>query len=463
MAATPPLKIAYLTAGAGGMYCGSCMHDNRLAQAFIGLGIDVQLIPLYMPIRTDGPQVTLDHVFLGGISVYLRHRIPLMHHVSTWFTRLCDHRSLLQWLAARGVDSDPSRLGPLTISMLHGEQGPMRKEIDRLSRWLQVPPRPDVIILSNLLIGGCVPELKKRVRAPMVAILQGDDVFLNALPQPYRDRAMHQLRRLIPYIDGFLVHSRYYARFVAEYLGIPSDKIHQVPLGIDPVDPQEPSSTPNQSTRVVQPGREATGGYRIGYLARLAPEKGLHVLVDAFLSLKKRPEMASTSLSIAGWLGKRHKPYVKRQLAKLRQARLSDAVHFYGTVDRQEKADFLHKIDVLSVPTVYPDPKGLYVLEAMAAGLPVVQPAHGIFPELVAATGGGRLVAPNDPDQLAETLCQLLQDESVRRKLGQAGRKAVLAKHTPAQAARQTLHVLQQVIASAIRTDMDDPMGGSKT
>ncbi len=455
MASIPPMKIAYLTAGAGGMYCGSCMHDNRLARALLGLGVDVQLIPLYMPIRTDEASVTLDRVFLGGVSLYLRHRIPLMHHASTWFTRLCDHPWLLRYLASREIDSAPARWGPLTISMLQGEQGPVRKEIERLSQWLQIPPRPDVIVLSNLLIGGCVPELKKSVRVPVVVVLQGDDVFLDALPQAYRDQAMREMRRLIPYIDGFFLHSQYYARFMTEYLGVPAKKIHQIPLSVDRADPPREPCGPCELDGPSPPPNGTTKNYRIGYLARLAPEKGLHVLVDAFLSLKRRPEMAHTSLAVAGWLGKRHKPYVRRQLAKLRQAGLQDAVQFHGTVDRQKKADFLRQIDVLSVPTVYPDPKGLFALEAMAAGRPVVQPAHGIFPELIGATGGGRLVVPNDPHRLAETLCLLLQDEPARLALGQAGQKAVLAGHSPEVAARQTLHALQQVIARTPKSGED--------
>ncbi|MCZ6539665.1 MAG: glycosyltransferase family 1 protein, partial [Chloroflexi bacterium] len=52
------MKVAYLTAGAGGMYCGSCMRDNTLAAALLRSGRDVVLIPIYSPIRTDEADVS---------------------------------------------------------------------------------------------------------------------------------------------------------------------------------------------------------------------------------------------------------------------------------------------------------------------------------------------------------------------------------------------------------------------
>src|SRR5205085_7765929 len=80
-----PLKIAYLTAGAAGMICGSCLHDNTLARALLTLGNDVQLIPLYTPIRTDEENVSAGRIYYGGINMYLQQRWPLFRWLPTWF------------------------------------------------------------------------------------------------------------------------------------------------------------------------------------------------------------------------------------------------------------------------------------------------------------------------------------------------------------------------------------------
>ena len=85
---------------------------------------------------------------------------------------------------------------------------------------------------------------------------------------------------------------------------------------------------------------------------------------------------------------------------------------------------------MLSVPTTYREPKGLYVLEALANGVPVVQPRHGSFPELIEATGGGLLVSPDDPADLARVLYELMGDGSRREEIGQKGRASFTSAFT---------------------------------
>ena len=74
------MRLAYIAAGAGGMYCGSCMHDNTLAAALMRRGVDVALIPTYTPLRTDEESVSLDRVFYGGINVFLQEKLGLFRH-----------------------------------------------------------------------------------------------------------------------------------------------------------------------------------------------------------------------------------------------------------------------------------------------------------------------------------------------------------------------------------------------
>ena len=433
------LKIAYITAGAAGMYCGSCMHDNTLARALSRLpDVECLLIPTYTPIRTDEEDVSLKQVFMGGINVYLEQQFPLARYFPGFLTRLLDRPGVIRWATSRGVRTDPKQLGALTISMLQGSEGRQRREVLALTRWLADEIKPDVINLTNILISGFVPELKRMVGTPVLVTLQGDDIFLRDLPAPYQSQALAEIQRLGKQIDGFVVHSQYYADFMSSYLQLPADKFRVTPLGID----LQGFPTPDENVPPRPP--HPSGPLTIGYFARLAPEKGLHLLVDAFLKLRQRADMGHVRLAIAGWLGEHHRAYAEAQFQRLQDAGLSEAFEHVGSVDRAGKIEFLRGIDLLSVPSPYQDPKGLYVLEALAAGKPFVQPAHGAFPELLAATGGGRLFKPGDTDELARTWATLLLDGELRNALGRQGQHAVHEQFDSTVSAERMVELMGQ-------------------
>jgi glycosyltransferase involved in cell wall biosynthesis len=432
-------KVAYITAGAAGMYCGSCMRDNTLAAALRKCQVDIQLIPTYTPIRTDEENVSVDQVFFGGINVFLQQMIPLFRYLPPRLDRVLDRPRLIRWATRRATAIDAKKLGSLTVSMLRGKAGYQAKEVDRLCDWLAGSFQPNLVNLSNILIGGCIPDLKRRLKVPIVVTLQGDDIFLEALSERDRRLCLQEIRRIDQDVDRYITFSRFYANAMADYLGIPADKIRLVPLGID-------------SRELSKIDRPTINGFdlrspRIGYLARLAPEKGLHVLVDAFIMLSQMTSPLKPQLQIAGWLGDQHRSYANEQFRKLRSAGLGSMFQYFGTVDRAEKIDFLSRIDVLSVPTVYQEPKGIYVLEALAAGIPVVQPDHGAFPELIQSTAGGYLFRPNDAGHLAETLARLIHNPGERYSLGQAGKQKVLETFTGEAMARATLACYQDVLA----------------
>jgi glycosyltransferase involved in cell wall biosynthesis len=459
--ASQPLKVAYLTAGAAGMICGSCLHDNTLARAMIALGHDVQLIPLYTPIRTDEEDVSLDRVYFGGINMYLQQKVPLFRRLPNWLDRWLDQPWLINWASGRSVQIDPQQVADLTLSILRGTAGFQRKEVERLAAWLAGDLRPDVIVFSNILTAGCVSEIKRRMNVPVVVTLQGDDIFLRGLPQPHQSQALAEIRRLAGQIDGFIANSRFYADAMSVYLGLPRERIEIVPLGIDVSDFAQATTTEGERDGVTEGGAAnsvppslrlsiSPSLYQptIGYLARLAPEKGLHVLAEAFIALRQMPGMENARLRIAGWLGASNRPYAEGVFAKLRAAGLADAFEYVGEVDRRGKLEFLSSIDVLSVPTTYQEPKGLFVLEALAAGVPVVMPNHGAFPEVLAETGGGLLHRPEDPPHLAERLHELLVHPERRIQLLNKGKSAVLAGRDADTMAKRTLAALSKVIAS---------------
>ena len=425
------MRIASITAGAAGMFCGSCLRDNALVAALGKLGHDALLIPTYTPIRTDETDVSQKRIFFGGINVYLEQRFWLFRHTPRYFDRLFNFRWLLRWVSRYAARTKYSELGQLTISMLQGTHGKQRKEVAALSDWLATEIRPDVVILTNALLSGVIPELEHRIGVPVFVTLQGDDIFLDALPAADRAKCVDLIRQNCVNAAGFIATSGYYADHMAAYLGIARERIHVVYPGIN--------LAGHGGTRAVR----TDGPLTIGYFARICPEKGFHNLVDAFVRLRQLPGAPAARLRASGWLGENARPFFNEQVAELEVAGLAKDFEYVNSPTHADKVRFLQSIDVLSVPTTYREPKGLYVLEAWANGLPVVQPRHGTFPELIESSGGGLLVEPGDPIALAEGLRRVLEDHALRDQIGRAGETAVRERFTAGAMARGVVSVLE--------------------
>ena len=228
-----PMKIAYITAGAAGMYCGSCLHDNTLVAALIAQGHDALLVPTYTPIRTDEPDVSQKRVFLGGINVYLQQKLGIFRHTPRIVDRLLDARGLLRLISRFAIRTRAEELGELTVSMLKGSHGNQRKEVASLVDWLASDVQPDIVNLTNVLLSGMVGEIKQRLGVPIICTLQGDDIFLESLPQSFRSEALALIKAHCLQVDGYITTSTYYAGFMTEYLGIPRDRIQVVYPGLN--------------------------------------------------------------------------------------------------------------------------------------------------------------------------------------------------------------------------------------
>lgn len=403
------------------------MHDNALARALRGQGVDCLLQPVYTPIRTDEESVADEQVFLGGIHVYLLQQMPWLRFLPRPLRRWVDFPPLIRWATRKAGATDAAMLGELSVSMLKGADGNQADEFRRLADWL-VEEKPNAVVLTNLLIGGGLPELRKRLPGTkLIVMLQGDDIFLDHLPERSRNEAIRLCSELVETVDHFCVHSQFYGDKMAALLDIPDDKLVQTPLSIDPA-PFE--------TNVERPVNQT---YRIGYLARIAPEKGLHRLVEAFERIAEHD--SEVTLHAAGWLGPQHEPYLATIRDRIAKAGLTDRFTYHGSPDLKGKVEFLRSVDVLSVPTEYEDPKGLFVLESLAAGTPVVMPEHGAFGELVRSTQGGLLVPPNDAAALADALLSL-KDTERRRALAETGQRGVEERHSIEQSARELVRLV---------------------
>ena len=400
------MKIAIITAGGAGMFCGSCMQDNTLVRALRMAGTDALLLPTYTPIRVDEENVSDSRVFLGGINVYLDSKLPGWRFLPRSLKRWLDRPGMVKWLSKRSSSTNASDLGALTIDLLKGNQGPQRQEIHELIQYLVNELRPDVILFSNALLSGIVPELRRQFSGRLFCLLQGDDIFLDALPEPWKSQAMQLVRSNALHFDRVLTHSRYYSQFMQQYLSLPAEKLTTIPLTIEDADVAISRAGSGEN---LAPSSMIT----VGYFARICPEKGTFRFLDAAAAtLQSRDDLRFV---VGGFLPELHRAAFEKRL-KIIQAAFGDRLHWAGSpVDRQSKMQLIRSFDWLCVPTIYHEPKGLYVLEAALAGVPSIVPNHGAFPERIQSVGGGLLFDPSVVRSLETVLSSLRKDTRTSR------------------------------------------------
>ncbi len=324
---------------------------------------------------------------------------------------------MIKAFTSGSIAVDPKQLGALTVSTLKGEDGNQRKEIEKLLQWLAEEPKPDIVNIPYTLLISLAQPLRRALGCPVVVTLQGEDLFLEGLPEPFRTQAIELIRAQVAHVDQFIAVSEYYAAFMHDYLAIPIGKMRVARLGV------------NVSDLSVTTHRRQEP-FTIGYLARVAPEKGLHNLAEAYRVLRQDRGVPPSRLLAAGYLAPEHQSYLHGIERQLESWGLRQEFDYRGTVERTAKIEFLHGIDVLSVPSGYHEPKGLYLLEAMACGVPVVEPAHGAFPEIIERTRGGLLADSESGVDVARALYDIWKDPARAAQLGRDGAAGVRAHYT---------------------------------
>jgi glycosyltransferase involved in cell wall biosynthesis len=434
------MNIVQITPGAGGMYCGGCFRDNALVAALRKQGHQTLMVPLYLPLTLDEPdQSAGTPIFFGGINVYLDQKSALFRKAPRWLHQLLSSPVLLKWASGRAAKTRAEDVGDLTLSMLRGEEGHQARELDDLIAWLRTQPKPDAICLSNALLAGFARKLKAQLKTPVVCLLAGEDSFLDGLPPAVRDKAWKTLADRSRDVDLFLPPSRYYADLMKHRLALRLEQVEVLPNGI---------SLAGYSDSRYQTSN-GHGSPVLGYFARMCREKGLDTLVDAFVLLKQRDSTKNLRLHVGGGCGPGDEPFVEQQRRKLAQAGITSDVQFFANVNHAQKIAFYEDLTVFSTPALYGEAFGLYLIEALAAGVPVVQPRHAGFPEIIEATGGGVLCEPGNAKSLADAIEELLRDPDRARELGVRGRDAVRQFFTVEQMGVNFTGALQGLLAKA--------------
>ncbi len=433
------MRIVQITPSAGdNFYCENCLRDTALAKAILKLGHDVLMMPLYLPLPGgQGGSAGATPIFFGGINVYLQQKSALFRRTPRWLDRMFDSPKLLRWLSRHAGMTSAKDLGAMTVSMLAGEQGQQTKELDRLIEWLGAQDnKPDVVCLSNVLLIGLAQSIRRRLHVPVVCLLQDEDGFLDGLSSPYSKQAWQIIADRAADVNKFIAVSKYFADVMRDRLKLPSEKVCVVHTGI--------------SLEGYEPAQSRPQAPTIGYLSRSCPDRGLDTLVEAFILLKAKPELKNARLRIGGGYTPDDKAFLGKIRGRLASCRLSDDVEFLQDFGLAARQAFLRTLCVLCVPEKQPVAYGLYVLEALATGVPVVQPAHGVFPELLDMTGGGLLCEPNNPKAFAAAMESLLLNPDRAQQLAAQGRGAVIEKLNIDQTVRNLLRKYEEVVQQGI-------------
>lgn len=432
------MRILSLTPGTGGtFYCQNCLRDGQMVRALRRLGHDVIVVPLYLPILLDSEG--LDNgtgVFFGGVNVFLQQNLGIFRNTPRWLDKILDSPWMLRRAAAREGSTRAHALGPMTYSMLQGRDGRQRKELQRFIDWLRNETRPDLVHISNALLLGVAAETRRALEVPIVCSLQDEDTWVDAMGHEWRERCWNIIAEKARDVDLFIAVSNWYAKKMSERARIPMDRIRVVHLGTEweNVDPAPLDNDPPV----------------LGFLSRIHAALGFAELVDAFIELKKDPRLKELKLRATGGVTSGDRDFVASVMAKLRAVGLERDVEIVEEFGKNARQEFLRTLNVLSAPAPQGEAFGLFILEAGACGVPVVQPDVGAFREVVELTGGGIIYDPADKSALVESLRQILLNPEIARAFGAAARKAVREKFTSDVMASKIAAIFGELVPNEI-------------
>ena len=429
------MNIMHIIPGSGGsFYCGNCLRDAKYVEAMRRSDHMVRKLPMYLPLFADEHDLSREiPVFYGAISIYLKQQFPVFRKAPGWVDRALNSKPMLK-LASRFAGSTRAKgLEEMTISMLLGEEGQQKEELQKMIEWIIENCDPDVIHLSNALLLGLAHQLGERMQVPVICSLQDEDVWVDVMKPSAAESVWKLMSNKAEDVAKFISVSDFYAGVMKEKMSLPEEKVTSVHIGVDPAD------------YTFKPVTEKKRN--IGYVSRMCHSNGLDILADAFILLRQKEGFEDVNLVLTGGSTGDDKKFLADIRSRLREHGLHKEVEFHEDFEEQGLRDYLEKVAVVSVPVRNGEAFGIYLLECMVSGIPVVQPALGAFPEIVGLTGGGVIYKENTPEALAQALEKLLSDPAEMDRLSRAGKEGVDKHfHIDVQAQRMV-----EVYKSAIR------------
>jgi glycosyltransferase involved in cell wall biosynthesis len=430
------MKIVSIVPGFGGtFYCGNCLRDSVFVRSLKAMGHDSIILPIYLPLSSNDKNNHDIPVFYGAVNIYLKQNYRFFRLMPVWFQRLLDARPILMYAAKKAGSTRASGLEEMTLSMLRGIEGFQKEELQHLVHFLKHHEKPDLVHLSNALLLGLAETIRTELNIPVCCSLQDEDVWVDAMKPAYRREIWNIMAETAKDIDAFIAVSSYYADVMTKKMQIAADKMHVVYIGVNP-----------EAYKVFEPSLSPP---IIGYLSRLCEENGLEILVDAFIDLKDNSSFKNTKLRLTGGKTGDDKRFISRQIRKLIRKGYGHDVEWIEDFGMKELPAFFNGLTVLSVPVLKGEAFGLYQIESLASGIPVVQPALGAFPEIVDTTGGGIVYSPNTSHALAEALSKLFSQPGRLKEMSLSGRAALMKGFNSKSTTEQMISIYEKVIKSS--------------
>lgn len=428
------MNIVQIIPGSGGsFYCGNCLRDSKYVVALRGQGHKVIKIPMYLPIFADEHDIKEIPVFYGAVSIYLKQLYPVFRKAPHWVDGLLNSKPLLKMAASMAGSTNAKGLEEMTVSMLLGEDGEQQEELERLVDWMEEHCKPDIVHISNALLLGLAHRIKEKLNVPIVCSLQDEDIWVDVMQPAFREQIWNLMSEKAKDVDQFIAVSKYFSEVMQQRMKLPAEKVHGLYLGVDP-----------QDYEFILPRDK---GRNIGFISRMCHENGFDIVVDAFIQLKRRAGFEDVKLILTGGSTGSDTSYIKEIRKKISRENLDGQMEFVDDFEESGRKAFFSKVSVITVPVRNGEAFGMYLLESMASGIPVVQPALGAFPEIVNLSGGGIIYQPNTPDALCDALALLLSDRDKLDTLSLNGRKGVEINFNIHDHAKEMIEVYQKMLA----------------
>lgn len=428
------MRILYLVGGSDIIAGGATIRDEAFVRGLIDAGHTVEALSLFGQTKIEG-ETSYTGMFKPLSRYTFRELFPRLAKVPDVISSLMHgSRSVdsMTTLAVSGRRSDPS--GPMAVSLLSGANKTQRREFSRLMEHLSTnQEKIDVAILANTMLSGLAEAIRANLGCPIICLSQGSDRYIEALEEPYRSDARKLVRKNARLFRLVVSSSRFFSIRTTEALALPASRIKVVPPGVD-------------AESLVNPNPRRRKPFTIGYFSPIFKDKGLDILLDAVDSLVREMQ-----LDIELWIGGeiRDERYWNRLYRRLESSPLKSKYKVFGQLDAKGRRDFMHGLSVYTVSAREPESRATHILEAMAAGVPVIGPAAGIVPEIFQYVNGGLLVSSEAPAWMFTQALELLASmPDTADEMGKAGSAGVREFFSTSRSAQRLTEIIEEALKS---------------
>jgi len=387
------MKILLIVPGAGDtFYCGNCFRDNLYAQALQNAGHEVSIMPLYLPLAEKLEQSNTP-LFFPATTYYVAQKFFKNRPVPRFLRRILEAPFVLRLASHFSGTTSAKGMENMTLSMIKGDDKNFAMQIEKIIEWVENTERPDVIHLSTSMLIGIAKAIKNRLNILIACSLQDEEVWLDSLEEKHAREAWKAIGNNAKFVDKFIASSEFYK--AVSFARIPEiQTIDVVYPGVN-IDKYQSSEPPENPT--------------IGFFYRANHENGLDILANAFVQLKTENSIPNLKLKIGGGYTRENHKFVSH-IQSILKPFMSDVI-WSEDYTLKEHPTFYKEISLICAPLRFEEGFGLYLAEAFAAGRPAVVPDTGSFREVVG--DAGVLYAPNDSENLANALREILLDSVV--------------------------------------------------